>query len=78
MEIYAAQYSACIYESDFATISLHLSKEGAEQAIAEDQKTRFTISEEEQAEILAVCKNLDAFKQQPYQQYRIETFEVLP
>lgn len=33
MKVYEALYCGCIHESSYATISLHLSKEGAEKAI---------------------------------------------
>jgi len=34
MKIYEALYCGCIYESSYATLSLHRTREGAEKAIA--------------------------------------------
>lgn len=39
--IYEALYNHCIYEGGTQTISLHLSKQGAEKAIAEHKAARF-------------------------------------
>lgn len=78
MKVYAAQYSDCIYESDFGTLSLHLTPEGANAAIKTDQATRFYMSDEEKQELLRYGANIETFGQQKYQQYRVEEFEVLP
>jgi hypothetical protein len=33
MKVYLAQYNDCIFESSFATLSIHFSKEGAEKTV---------------------------------------------
>lgn len=38
MIIYQASYCPCIHESVYGTMSLHLSREGAEKAIAEHKE----------------------------------------
>lgn len=76
MIVYAAQYSDCVYESDFATISLHFSEDGAYKATEKDKLVRFTLNDDEQREILEMGGRLSAFKQQSYQQYRVVQFEV--
>lgn len=41
MKAYLAQYNDCIYESSFATLSVHLSKEGAEKAVQEHKDKKY-------------------------------------
>lgn len=46
MKAYLAQYNDCIYESSFATLSVHLSKEGAEKAVQEHKDKTYKEWEE--------------------------------
>lgn len=38
MKVFAALYNQCIYESSFGVLSLHLSDEGAQAAIAKQKR----------------------------------------
>ena len=63
MIIYEALYNYCIFESAFQTISLHLSKEGAEEAIETHKKNKLQYLRETLAE---------SFKKDGYSEKEIE------
>ena len=41
MKVYLAQYNNCIFESSFATLSIHFSKEGAEKVVQEHKDKEY-------------------------------------
>jgi hypothetical protein len=46
MKVYLAKYNDCIFESSSATLSVHLSREGAEKAIQEHKDEAYKEWEE--------------------------------
>jgi hypothetical protein len=41
MKVYLTQYNDCIFESSFATLSIHFSKEGAEKTVQEHKDKEY-------------------------------------
>ena len=74
MIVYGFNYNSCIHESSPATMSLHLSREGAEEALKEhqlkalDKFNRLWEGEEEELNM--------TFGE--FESWDIEIFEVLP
>ena len=61
--IYSACYNDCIYESAFATLSLHKSKAGAELAIQKHKQQQAELAKETKTEIQS-WQVWDVFKHQ--------------
>lgn len=49
-KIYLAQYCHCVHESSYATISIHKTKEGAENAVKKDKEQAYLKYLEDKAE----------------------------
>lgn len=72
--LYAFLYNSCIYESSWATISLHYSKEGAEKAMQEHEQKAL----DEFNEIYNDDGYDFGFKFGEHEDWRVEEINILP
>lgn len=78
--VYAAQYSECVYESAFATISIHKTRSGAENAIKLHKKTIYDMYKENyawQKENYPDEYNSTEFSIPSWEQWNIRELEIL-
>lgn len=66
MKIYSAEYNDCIYESAYSTLSLHMSYEGACQAVRKHER-----------KILRGWKKCGHDTIPEYEKWRVRELEVL-
>ena len=71
--VYAFLYNSCIYESSWATVSLHYSKECAEKAMQEHKQKELDKFNEMYAN-----DNELGFKFGEYEDWCVQPIEVLP
>jgi len=79
MKVFAALYCDCTHESAYGTLSLHMTREGAEQAI-KNHKNGLRQDHEETVKNMAEYEpsfDIGEFKIYPWQDWVIEEYEIL-
>lgn len=85
-KLWAFLYNSCIHESSYATMSLHFSKEGAEQAMKEHKKQAKKIFDEMEIELekyytdetKKIAEEEDWYVFGEHEDWTIQQIDILP